>query len=118
MIFAKLDVSVYSHRRFAEAGFEAVGYWALLLAYLRHQESEDGFLPSQRIGVPLGAGCARKARLRWSFSQGRGWLLPRPLRREERDEGRDRAPDESDAGPEGEPEVVHVTRPGEGGCHA
>jgi hypothetical protein len=59
LIFAKLDVSVYSHRRFAEAGFEAVGYWALVLAYLRHQESEDGFLPSQLIGVPLGAGRER-----------------------------------------------------------
>jgi hypothetical protein len=59
LIFAKLDVSVYSHRRFAEAGFEAVGYWALVLAYLRHQESEDGFLSSPLIGVPLGAGCER-----------------------------------------------------------
>ena len=59
MIFAKLDVSVYSHRRFAEAGFEAVGYWALVLAYLRHQESEDGFLSSHLIGVPLGAGIER-----------------------------------------------------------
>jgi hypothetical protein len=59
LIFAKLDVSVYAHRRFAEAGFEAVGYWALVLAYLRHQESEDGFLPSQLIGVPLGAGRER-----------------------------------------------------------
>jgi len=59
LIFAKLDVSVYSHRRFAEAGFEAVGYWALVLAYLRHQESEDGFLSSHLIGVPLGAGRER-----------------------------------------------------------
>lgn len=59
VIFAKLDVSVYAHRRFAEADFEAVGYWALVLAYLRHQESEDGFLSSQLIGVPLGAGRER-----------------------------------------------------------
>jgi hypothetical protein len=59
LIFAKLDVSVYSHRRFVEAGFEAVGYWALILAYLRHQESGDGFLASALIGVPLGAGCER-----------------------------------------------------------
>jgi hypothetical protein len=59
LIFAKLDVSVYSHRRFAEAGFEAVGYWTMTLAYLRHQESEDGFLSSDLIGVPLGAGRER-----------------------------------------------------------
>jgi hypothetical protein len=59
LIFAKLDVSVYSHRRFAEAGFEAVGYWTMILAYLRHQESEDGFLSSHLIGVPLGAGRER-----------------------------------------------------------
>jgi hypothetical protein len=59
LIFAKLDVSVYSHRRFAAAGFEAVGYWTMTLAYLRHQESEDGFLSSDLIGVPLGAGRER-----------------------------------------------------------
>ena len=59
MIFAKLDVSIYAHRRFVEAGFEAVGYWALALAYLRHQESEDGFLCLSLIGVPLGAGPER-----------------------------------------------------------
>jgi hypothetical protein len=59
LIFAKLDVSVYSHRRFAAAGFEAVGYWTMILAYLRHQESEDGFLSSDLLGVPLGAGRER-----------------------------------------------------------
>jgi len=57
--FAKLDMSIYAHRRFAAAGFEAVGYWAMVLAYLRHQESEDGFLRSSVIGVPLGAGPER-----------------------------------------------------------
>jgi hypothetical protein len=59
MISANLDASVYAHRRFVDAGFEAVGYWAMILAYLRHQESEDGFLSTTVIGVPFGAGPER-----------------------------------------------------------
>jgi hypothetical protein len=55
MPYAKLFVDVYSHPKFIKAGFEASGYWMHALAYLRHQESSDGFLSDETITVPLGA---------------------------------------------------------------
>jgi hypothetical protein len=63
MIFAKLYVDVYTHPKFIKAGFEASGYWMHALAYLRHQESSDGFLSEETITVPLAARKAQCKRL-------------------------------------------------------
>jgi hypothetical protein len=61
MIFAKVDVSIYSHPKFVAAGFDASGYWILALCYLRHHESSDGFLAAEVLSVPLSG---RKAECR------------------------------------------------------
>jgi hypothetical protein len=55
MSYAKLYVNVYTHPKFIKAGFEASGYWMHALAYLRHQESSDGFLSDDVIATPLSA---------------------------------------------------------------
>jgi hypothetical protein len=63
VIFAKLAVEVYSHPRFVEAGYEASGYWMHALAYLRHQESSNGFLADRVITMPLGGQRAKCRKL-------------------------------------------------------
>jgi hypothetical protein len=63
MNYAKLYVDVYTHPKFIKAGFEASGYWMHALAYLRHQESSDGFLSEETITVPLIAKKAQCKRL-------------------------------------------------------
>ena len=54
MIYAKLDVCFWRHKRFRRAGVAAAGYWAAALAYLREDDSDDGFLPSDVVGQLLG----------------------------------------------------------------
>ena len=61
MPFARILVDVYSHPRFIRAGYDGCGYWMLALAYLRHQESSNGFLADDIITVPL-AGKRAKCR--------------------------------------------------------
>ncbi len=54
MIYAKLDVCFWRHKKFRRAGVAASGYWAAALAYLREDDSDDGFLPSDVVGQLLG----------------------------------------------------------------
>jgi len=55
MIFAKVDVCVYTHTKFIRAGVAAVGYWTGALAYSRDHEL-DGFLPKEAVGIIFGLG--------------------------------------------------------------
>jgi hypothetical protein len=55
--FAKLDVVMATHPRFAEAGPAATGYWAACLAYIKHQNLK-GIVPWAVIGIPLSVGDA------------------------------------------------------------
>ena len=41
MIYAKLDVCFWRHKKFRRAGVAASGYWAAALAYLREDDSDD-----------------------------------------------------------------------------
>lgn len=62
MIFAKLDVCFWRHKRFMRAGPAAAGLWAAALAYLREDESVDGILEADVLGqlFSLGDREARK----------------------------------------------------------
>lgn len=55
MIFAKLDVCMATHPKFAQAGPAATGYWAAALAYIRGHDL-GGVLPEASVGIPLGLG--------------------------------------------------------------
>ena len=61
MPFARILLDVYTHPKFVRAGYDGSGYWMHALAYLRHQESSDGFLADEVIHVPL-AGKRAKCR--------------------------------------------------------
>jgi hypothetical protein len=63
MIFAKLDVLFWRHKKFVRAGPEAAGYWAAALAYLREDSSEDGVLSKDVIGQLLGLGVPHATKL-------------------------------------------------------
>jgi len=54
VIYAKLDVCFWRHKKFRRAGVAAAGYWAAALAYLREDDSDDGFLPGDVVGQLLG----------------------------------------------------------------
>ena len=54
MIYAKLDVCFWRHKKFRRAGVAAAGYWVAALAYLREDDSDDGFLPADVVGQLLG----------------------------------------------------------------
>lgn len=53
MIFAKLDVTIYTHPKVLEAGPDAFGFWCACLAHLRQHESSDGYLAPHVIGSML-----------------------------------------------------------------
>jgi hypothetical protein len=61
MIFAKLDVCVWRHERFIQAGPTACGYWMAALAWLREDSSSDGYISPTAAGMLLKIG-DRKAR--------------------------------------------------------
>lgn len=63
MIFAKLDVCMWSHEKFVAAGPAACGYWSAALAYLRGHDSEDGIIPPHVLGMILGVGDKEARRL-------------------------------------------------------
>jgi len=56
MIFAKLDVCFWRDKKFRRAGIAASGYWAGALTWLREDSTEDGVIPFDMVGEPLGAG--------------------------------------------------------------
>jgi hypothetical protein len=62
MIFAKLDVCFWRHKKFVRAGLEASCYFAAALAYLREDESTTGLLESDVMGLLHGVG-EKKARM-------------------------------------------------------
>jgi hypothetical protein len=56
MIFAKLDVCFWRHKKFKRAGAAACGYYAAALAYLREDETRDGILDADVVGQLLDLG--------------------------------------------------------------
>ena len=60
MIYAKLDVVFDVHPKFiklaAKGRLDAVAYWCAVLTYLRRNDSKDGLIPSDEIGLPLHVG--------------------------------------------------------------
>lgn len=63
MIFAKLDVCFWRHKKFVRAGLEASCYWACALAYLREDESSTGLLEFDVLGLLHGVGEAKARKL-------------------------------------------------------
>jgi len=56
VIFAKLDVCFWRHKKFMRAGAAACGYYAAALTYLREDETTDGVLEDDVLGQVLGVG--------------------------------------------------------------
>ena len=82
MIFAKLDVCFWRHKKFVRAGAAAAGYFAAALAWLREDESRDGFLEADVIGLLLGLGerearklCDRLVEVELFARSDRGYVL-------------------------------------------
>lgn len=63
MIFAKLDVCFWRHKKFRRAGAAACGYYAAALAYLREDETRDVVLEADDIGQILNVGEREAAKL-------------------------------------------------------
>lgn len=63
MIFAKLDVCFWRHKKFKRAGVAACGFYAAALAYLRDEESPDGILDHDMAGDLLGVGSREAKKL-------------------------------------------------------
>ena len=63
MIFAKLDVCFWRHKKFMRAGAAACGYYAAALTYLREDETSDGVLENDVLGQLLGVGPRESRRL-------------------------------------------------------
>jgi hypothetical protein len=81
-IFAKLGVCFWRHKKFVRAGAEAAGYWAAALSYLREDESTDGVLENDVIGLLFGLGerearklCDRLVKVELFATHDRGYVL-------------------------------------------